>query len=108
MYNYSVMTHMLDSAHVQYIIFGDQPRNFPTYAQRLREKTMNDTINNAYTSHVNDYFLALSTSTYEINPTYSAGDGIHLNNSGHALIMNATLNQAIFNEVFPGSASVSK
>jgi lysophospholipase L1-like esterase len=90
---------MLDSAKVQYIIFGDQPRNFPDLYQRYREKTLNDTIKNVYSIHVNDFFAPLSTSTYTINPIYSAGDGIHLNNSGHALIMNATLKQPIFMEV---------
>ncbi|HWD87137.1 MAG TPA: SGNH/GDSL hydrolase family protein [Mucilaginibacter sp.] len=99
MHNFGVMTQMLDSAGIQYIVFGTQPRNFPTYNQRLREKTLNDTIKNVYTIHSNDFFLQLSTSTYLINPMYSAGDGIHLNNSGHALIMNATLKQPIFMEV---------
>jgi lysophospholipase L1-like esterase len=99
MHNYSVMTHMLDSAKVQYIVFGNQPRNFPTYNQRYREKTLNDTIVNVYTIHANDVFAPLSTSTYMIKPAYSSGDGIHLNNSGHALIMNATLKQPIFMQV---------
>jgi lysophospholipase L1-like esterase len=99
MHNYSVMTHMLDSAKVQYIIFGDQPRDFATYSQRLREKTMNDSIKSVYTIHVNDYFMALSNKTYQINPVYSSGDGIHLNNAGYAIIANATLNQPIFTEV---------
>ncbi|HZX57552.1 MAG TPA: SGNH/GDSL hydrolase family protein, partial [Mucilaginibacter sp.] len=80
MHNYSVMVHLLDSAKVQYIIFGDQPRNFSNFNQRCREKTLNDTIRNAYNIHVNDIFAPLSTSTYMINPVYSAGDGIHLNN----------------------------
>lgn len=96
MYNFGVMTHMLDSAKVQYIVFGMQPRNFPTYNQRYREKTLNDTIVNVYTVHANDFFAPLSTNTYMINPAYSAGDGIHLNNSGQALIMNATLKQPVF------------
>jgi lysophospholipase L1-like esterase len=99
MHNYSVMTHMLDSAKVQYIIFSDQPRDFTNYGQRYREKTLNDTIKNTYTTHVNDFFAPLATSNYMIKPMYSAGDGIHLNDSGHALIMNATLNQPIFKEV---------
>jgi len=98
-HNFEVMTHMLDSAKVQYIVFGTQPRNFPTYNQRLREKTLNDTIKNVYTVHANDFFLKLSSNAYLINPVYSAGDGIHLNNSGQALIMDATLNQPIFQEV---------
>ena len=97
--NYAVITHLLDSAKVKYIIFGDQPRNFSQYSQRCREKTMNDTIKSTYTTHVNDFFAPLSTSDYMIKPVYSAGDGIHLNNSGHALIMNATLNQPVFKEV---------
>ncbi|MBS1532923.1 MAG: SGNH/GDSL hydrolase family protein [Bacteroidetes bacterium] len=99
MYNYSVITHMLDSAKVQYIIFSDQPRNFSAYYQRCREKTMNDTIKNIYSGHFNDFFAPLSTSDFMINPVYSAGDGIHLNNSGHALIMNATLNHPVFKAV---------
>jgi acyl-CoA thioesterase I len=103
MKNYATMVHLLDSAKVQYIIFGNQPRNFTNYNQRLREKTLNDTIRNVYTVHVNDFFSALSTTTYLINPKYSAGDGIHLNNSGQALIMNATLKQPIFMEVVGGN-----
>lgn len=103
MKNYASITHLLDSAKVQYIIFGNQPRNFSNYSQRLREKTLNDTIRNVYTAHVNDFFSALSTNTYLINPIYSAGDGIHLNNSGQALIMNATLKQPIFMEVVNGN-----
>lgn len=99
MHNYSVIVHMLDSAKVQYIIVGDQPRNFPTYNQRYREKTLNDTIKNTYGIHVNDIFGQLSTSSYMINPVYSAGDGIHLNNRGHAFIMSATLRQPIFVQV---------
>ena len=103
MNNYATITHLLDSAKVQYIIFGDQPRNFPNYNQRLREKTLNDSIKNVYSIHVNDFFSALSTNTYLINPIYSAGDGIHLNNSGQDLILNATLKQPIFMEVVEGN-----
>ncbi|MGZ3778302.1 MAG: SGNH/GDSL hydrolase family protein [Mucilaginibacter sp.] len=103
MKNYAVMVHLLDSAKVQYVIFGNQPRNFTNYNQRLREKTLNDTIKNVYTIHVNDFFSALSTNTYLINPAYSAGDGIHLNNSGQDLILTATLKQPIFMEVVNGN-----
>lgn len=99
LFNFEKMAHMLDSANVQYIVFGTQPRNFPTYNQRYREKTLNDTINKFFTIHANDFFDPLTTADYLINPLYSAGDGIHLNNSGQAIIMNATLKQPIFMEV---------
>jgi acyl-CoA thioesterase-1 len=99
MNNFAVMTHMLDSAKVQYIIFGTQPRNFTDVSERMRLKTLDDTIKTVYTYHVNDMLAQLSTSTYEINPLYSAGDGIHLNNAGHYIIFQATLNHPIFDQV---------
>lgn len=94
--NYAVITHKLDSAKIQYIIFSTQPRDFPDPNQRLRLKTVNDKVIAVYTFHVNDFLNQLSTSTYSINPLYSEGDGIHLNNAGHAIIANATLKHAIF------------
>jgi acyl-CoA thioesterase-1 len=94
--NYAAIIHKLDSAKIQYIIFSTQPRDFPDPAERMRLKTINDKIIAVYTYRVNDFLDQLSTSTYSINPLYSEGDGIHLNNAGHAIIAKATLKQAIF------------
>jgi acyl-CoA thioesterase-1 len=97
--NYAAITHKLDSAKIQYIIFSTQPRDFPDPNQRMRLKTINDKVIAIYTFHVNDFLNQLSTSTYSINPLYSEGDGIHLNNAGHAIIANATLKHPIFMSV---------
>jgi lysophospholipase L1-like esterase len=94
--NYAAITHKLDSAKVQYIIFSTQPRDFPDPNQRMRLKTINDKVIAVYTFHVNDFLDQLSTSTYSINPLYSEGDGIHINNAGHAIIAKATLKHPIF------------
>ncbi len=94
--NYAVITHKLDSAKVQYIIFSTQPRDFADLNQRMRLKTINDKIIAVYSYRVNDFLTTLSTSTYSIKPQYSAGDGIHLNDAGHAIIANATLKDAVF------------
>jgi len=96
LHNYAVLTHLLDSAKVQYIIFSTQPRNFTDVNQRMRLGTLNDKINSVYTYHTNDFLNALSVSNYMINPIYSSGDGIHLNNAGHAVIYNATLKHPLF------------
>ena len=99
--NYNRMTQALDSAKVQYIIFSTQPRDFSDPNQRMRLKTLNDTVKSVYTYHVNDFLDQLSTSTYSIKPQYEAGDGIHVNNSGHTVIYNATLAQPVFISIFP-------
>jgi len=93
--NYAKLTHMLDSAKVAYIIFSTQPRDFQDSSQRARLKTINDKINSLYPLHANDYLNALSTSTWSIKPIYEAGDGIHINNSGHEVIVSKTLQQPL-------------
>jgi acyl-CoA thioesterase-1 len=97
--NYAKLTHLLDSAKVQYIICSTQPRDFPDSTQRMRLKTLNDEIISVYSYHVNNFLDQLSTATYSIKPGYESGDGIHLNNAGHAVILNATLQQPIFMKV---------
>lgn len=94
--NYSKITHLLDSANVQYIIYSTQPRNFPTAAQRLRLKTFNDKARAVYTVHYNDFLDQLSNPDYTIKTIYAAGDGIHLNNAGHDVIYYATINHPVF------------
>jgi len=97
--NYAKITHVLDSAKVKYIIFSTQPRDFATATQRLRLKTLNDKIISAYTIHVNDFLDQLSNADYTIKTIYSAGDGIHVNNAGHAVIYTATMKQPIFTQL---------
>ena len=96
MSNYQKITYMLDSAKVQYIIFSTQPRDFSTVSERMRLDTLNNEVISAYQNHVNNFLGQLSTSTFEIDPIYSAGDGIHLNDAGHRVIANATLKQSLF------------
>jgi lysophospholipase L1-like esterase len=93
--NYKKLTHMLDSAKVAYIIFSTQPRDFQDSSQRMRLKTINDEINSLYPLHANDYLNELSTPTCNIKPIYEAGDGIHINNSGHEVIVGKTLQQPL-------------
>lgn len=93
--NYSKLTHLLDSAKVKYIIFSTQPRDFSTVSERMRLNSLNNEIIAAYPNHVNNFLSQLSTSTFQIDSIYSAGDGIHLNDGGHRIIANATLKQPI-------------
>ena len=96
MSNYQKLTYLLDSAKVQYIIFSTQPRDFPTVSERMRLDTLNNEVISAYQNHVNNFLDQLSTPTFQIDSIYSAGDGIHLNDAGHRVIANATLQQPLF------------
>jgi len=100
--NYNMITHQLDSAKIAYIIFGTQPRNFSSTSERMRLKILNDTVNSVFTNRVNDFLNALSTSTFEINPAFDSGDGIHLNDAGHQIIYNFTNAHPIFKSFLLG------
>jgi acyl-CoA thioesterase I len=97
--NYKQMVYLLDSAKVKYIVFGTQPRNFTEAAQRERLKTLNDKIKTTYAAHLNDNFDAFATSELMIKPELSYGDGVHLNNAGHYIIVQSVLTNTIFQGV---------
>jgi acyl-CoA thioesterase-1 len=97
--NYKEMVRLLDSAKVSYIVFGTQPRNFTEIERRERMKTLNDKIKSAYTSHFNDNFDAFATADLNIKPALSFGDGIHVNNTGHYIIVQSVLANPIFQHI---------
>jgi len=99
MSNYARMTATLDSAKVPYILFGAQPRNLADSSKRVLLKQMSSNIKSLYGNKSNDYFDLLSTSALTIKPELAFGDGIHVNNKGHYLIMQSVLNHPIFQSV---------
>ncbi len=100
--NYNVIAHKLDSAGVAFIIFSTQPRNFTDPVERMRLKTLNDTVNSVFTYRTNNFLDTLSTPTCDIKPRYDSGDGIHLDNAGHTIIYNYTNAQPIFKSFLQG------
>ena len=105
MSNYSIMTALLDSAKVPYILFGTQPRNLPDSANRVALKQVNTAIKSIYTDRANDYFDQFATSSLTIKPELSFGDGIHVNNKGHYLIVQSVLNHPVFQAVIANAAT---
>jgi acyl-CoA thioesterase-1 len=97
--NYSKMTSLLDSAKVPYILFGTQPRNLTDATKRTALQQVNREIKSKYTNRANDYFDQLATSSLTIKPELSFGDGIHVNNRGHYLIVQSILNHLVFQAV---------
>ena len=97
--NYNEMIRLLDSAKVNYLIFGTQPRNFDNYTLRERLKTLNDKMESTFIGHFNDIYDLLATPDFYIKPALTAGDGTHLNNAGHYLIMESVLGNNVFQDV---------
>ncbi len=97
--NFRAVSNLLDNSQIPYIVTGTQPRNFATYDQRKRLKTLNDKLRNMYPNSIEDFLERLSEPTWEILSAYSFGDGVHLNNQGHLVIFESIASNSIFKRV---------
>jgi lysophospholipase L1-like esterase len=73
------------SAGVRMWVSTTQPRNL-TQAQRQNLITMRDWIRGRYAERSLDFWTGLATDDGSILPWADSGDGIHLNDGGHALL----------------------
>jgi acyl-CoA thioesterase-1 len=98
--NYSLTVHDINAAHIQYLITSTQPRNFSSLDLRKRVALFNDKMESAYPGHILNYYWQLASSDYTINPIYSYGDGVHVNNKGHYLIFQSVVQNNTFKNIF--------
>ena len=81
-------------------IATSQPRmdaSFPDLAARTKLKLIRDSIMNRFGNYAIDFFTDLADPvSYQIRATYSAGDGVHLNDRGHALLFERVKAKNIF------------
>jgi len=73
---------------IDYRVFTTQPRNVDTTKKQILKDTA-DAIIATYGSKVVNTFAELADPvTLEVKSTYSAGDGVHINNAGHLYLYN--------------------
>ncbi len=88
MANYRTIKAIADARGVPMYITTTQPRNISSQTERFKLKIQADSIRNAFGANVIDILEELSDATYNIEPVYNSGDGIHLNDAGHIYIYN--------------------
>ena len=69
------------------IVLGTQPRNLSD-AQRALLPQIDAQLANAVGPCFVDVRSILASTDGRINPIYDSGDGVHLNDAGHAVIFN--------------------
>jgi acyl-CoA thioesterase-1 len=105
--NYKVIAYLLDSAKIPFLMFGAQPRDLKDATSRLALKQLSSRIAETYTVQSNDYFNQLSKPDYTIKTELAAGDGIHVNNKGHYIILQTVLNHPVFQKVIRGKGQAN-
>lgn len=87
MEHYREIKALADQAGIKTFIITPQPRNFgPSSNKRVILMEELDSVRAGFGSYVIDVFDSLADDNGMIEPTLDTGDGVHLNDNGHAYI----------------------
>jgi lysophospholipase L1-like esterase len=68
-----------------------QPRNFSDEKQRTTQSLVRDQIQARFAPRVLDFWKPFATSEHTIKPEFDAGDGVHLNDAAHSLLVDIVI-----------------
>ena len=94
MSNFAVIVALASQANIPVWITTSQPRNLAT---NLRDSLIliKSKINDTYQEKAIDFWTTIANPDGTINKLYDSGDGIHLNDNGHAILFQRVVNAHI-------------
>ncbi|MFM7301410.1 MAG: SGNH/GDSL hydrolase family protein [Crocinitomicaceae bacterium] len=84
--NYRLLIQLIKKRKIQYLLISPQPRNFKNKEQRIQQNALFQLMKKEFSPHFVDVWSFLSSEDFSLKPTFDSGDGIHLNDQGHAYI----------------------
>ena len=84
--NFDTIVRIAQQDAVPIWICTTQPRNFSNPSLRQLQADVKDSILVTFAPFVIDFWTAIALPDHSIDPAYDSGDGVHLNDSGHALL----------------------
>ncbi len=85
--NFAALRDAASAVGVPIYFTTTQPRNFGSLSQRNQLSAQATQIKALFAPNVVDIYDELADGNQRIKPQYGSGDGIHLNNDGHAFIL---------------------
>lgn len=91
MSNFITISNSSDSSQVPIWICTTQPRNGLSAAGKLIQVGVRDSIMDFYGSFAIDFWNGCADINDNILASYDSGDGVHMNNAGHAILNNRVI-----------------
>ncbi len=85
--NFTRVTDLATASGVLCWVTTTQPRNFADMAQRTLQMSVRDAIKAKYADHTLDFWTAFAQADGKIKPMYDSGDGTHMNDAAHAILV---------------------
>jgi len=98
--NYKIVNDIAKKNNIPLWVATPQPRNFSQNQINL-QLLMIDSTYSLYGDHTIDFWTGIATASGTINGLYDSGDGIHLNNAGHRILVSRVIDKKIFEQVTP-------
>lgn len=95
MHNFDLMAQAAHDAGADIWICTTQPRNFSNSYQIQIQEEVRDSILSIYGENAIDFWNGIADNNGYILPQYDAGDGVHLNNSGHRILFERVMEKNI-------------
>lgn len=96
--NFELLYSTAKNVGVETYICTTQPRNFANPTQVEIQVGTKDSILAIYGENAIDFWSEVATADGWIDPIYDSGDGVHLNNAGHRLLVERVLETNIDEE----------
>ena len=93
--NYRNILEKVEALEIPYWICTPQPRNGFSMNQQIIQNEMLDSTKTIYAENFIDFWSDLATEDDQINTLYDSGDGVHLNNAGHKILLDRVLDIGI-------------
>ncbi len=97
MNNFITISQTADSAGIPAWICTTQPRNYGQQWQLDTQTEVRDSVLSYFGSYSIDFWTGIGDSTDHIMPQFDSGDGVHLNDAGHAILVSRVKGKEIPN-----------
>jgi len=97
--NYERTMWLADSANIPVWVTTTQPRNTLSPTERIYLMEFRDWTYQRFGGKAIDFWTDVANPDGTINPLYSFGDGVHINNNGHHLFYTRTMNERILDSL---------
>ena len=106
MFNLDTIVSIANQNSIPIWVCTTQPRNFTNQAQLDLQWEIKDSIYAYFNPHTIDFWSTIATPGYTIDTLYDSGDGVHLNDSGHAILANQVIQTSILDSIAAPSDTI--
>ncbi len=98
-FNFDSIVALANNFGVPVWVCTTQPKNMSLSNMQL-QVNMRDSIYAHFSPNVLDFWTTLASANNSLSTTYDSGDGTHLNDAGHGLLANRTLQKDILSALY--------